>query len=172
MPLIKPVSALFGLEICLSPTKNGKDYQQAYYHWREDGKQRTRYIPKGLLDQVQEAESQKLPVADILFLLGGDEKCSSKISATASENKCSSKTSPPSKKRQQGYGAGYIECKPIKRSGKDYPQYWYHYEFWESGARLVKSCKYIPKGKLAEIERLNEEKAPVREILKRLGLVM
>lgn len=155
--------------------RNGKEYQQAYYHWRENGKRRTRYIPKRLLDRVQEAEAQKLPVADILVLLGGDEKCSSKSSgnsSTSPQDKCSSKTSPPSKKRQQGYGAGYIECKPIKRSGKEYPQYWYHYEFWDKGDRLVKSSKYIPKGKLAQVQQLEEQKAPVREILKVLGVIM
>ncbi len=160
-------------------TRNGKEYQQAYYHWRENGKQRTRYIPKRLLDRVQAAEAQKLPVAEILVLLGGDEKCSSKSSDTSSpqkdekssaRDKCSSKISPPSKKRQQGYGAGYIECKPIKRGGKTYPQYWYHYEFWEKGDRTLKSSKYIPKGKLAQVQQLDEQKAPVREILKVLGV--
>ncbi|MDJ0571420.1 MAG: hypothetical protein QNJ53_20555, partial [Pleurocapsa sp. MO_192.B19] len=43
-------------------TRNGRDYQQAYYHWRENGKQRTKYIPKKLLDKVKQAESRKLPV--------------------------------------------------------------------------------------------------------------
>ncbi|WP_225912483.1 hypothetical protein [Nostoc flagelliforme] len=38
-------------------TKNGKDYPQAYYHWQENGKKRTRYIPKKLLEDIQEAES-------------------------------------------------------------------------------------------------------------------
>jgi hypothetical protein len=126
-----------------------------------------------LLDQVQEAEAQKLPVADILVLLGGDEKCSSKSSDTSStspKDKCSSKISPPSKKRQQGYGAGYIECKPIKRGGKEYPQYWYHYEIWSEGDHVIKSSKYIPKGKLAQVQQLDEQKAPVREILKVLGV--
>lgn len=33
-------------------------------------------------------------------------------------------TTPPSKQRgKQGYGDGYIECKPIKRSGKEYKKY-------------------------------------------------
>ena len=50
-------------------TKNGKEYQEAYYHYTENGKKRTLYIPKKLLDRVEEAESQKLPINDILILL-------------------------------------------------------------------------------------------------------
>ncbi len=91
-------------------------------------------------------------------LLGGDEKCSS------------NPTPPSTKRRKQGYGAGYIECKPIKRSGKEYKQYWYHYEFWQEGDRLIKSSKYIPKGKLAQVQQLDNQKVPVREILKLLGV--
>jgi hypothetical protein len=80
-------------------------------------------------------------------------------------------TSPPStKRRKQGYGAGYIECKPIKRSGKEYKQYWYHYEFWSEGDRLIKKSRYIPKRLLARVEKLEKEKAPVREILEVLGV--
>ncbi len=57
-------------------TKNGRNYQEAYYHWRENGKQRSKYIPKKLLDKVQEAESDKFPIADILEILqGGLQKC-------------------------------------------------------------------------------------------------
>ncbi len=161
-------------------TRNGKEYRQAYYQWRSYGKQRTKYIPNKLLDRVKEAESRSLPVADILFLLGGDEKCSSKSSDTSSAqkdeklsaiDKCSSKISPPSKKRKQGYGTGYIECKPIKRCGKEYKQYWYHYEFWEKGDRTVKKCRYISKHLVARVQKLEAEKAPVREILLLLGVI-
>jgi hypothetical protein len=52
----------------------------------------------------------------------------------------------------------------------DYPQPWYRYEFWEKGDRVVKSTKYIPKRLLAQVQRLDDEKAPVREILKLLGV--
>ena len=55
-------------------TKNGKKYTDAYYHWRENGKKRTKYISNKLLNKVEEAESRKLPVADILVLLAGKEK--------------------------------------------------------------------------------------------------
>ncbi|MDJ0597181.1 MAG: hypothetical protein QNJ72_45710 [Pleurocapsa sp. MO_226.B13] len=64
-------------------TKNGRDYQEAYYHWRENGKQKSKYIPLKLLDQVKQAESRKLPVEDILVLLGCIEKCSRKKSDTS-----------------------------------------------------------------------------------------
>ena len=63
---------------------------------RENGKQKTQYLPNKLLDKVIEAESRKLPVKDILVLLAGIDKCSSKKSDT--EDKCSSKIIPASKK--------------------------------------------------------------------------
>ncbi len=172
-------------------TKNGRQYTDAYYHYIENGKKRTKYIPKKLLNRVKEAESRKLPVADILVLLGGDEKnprksFSTKDKAiaeqTASENTEAAdevletsvenprKITPPSKKRKQGEGTGYIECKPIKRSGKEYKQYWYHYEEWSEGDRVVKKSRYIPKRLLAWVEKMNEEKAAVREILVVLGV--
>ena len=156
--------------------RNGKSYRQAYYQWRENGKQRTKYISKKLLSRVEEAEARKLPVEEILVLLGGMDKCSSKSSSTSiasiqekaigTNDECSSKVTPPSaKRRKQGEGTGYIECKPIKRSGKEYKQYWYHYEEWEGGDRTVKKSRYIPKRLIQQIERMNDEKAAVREIL-------
>ncbi len=65
-------------------TRNGKDYQQAYYHWVEGSKKRTKYIPKKLLDRVCEAESRKLPVNYILVLLGEKNINPSKSSSTFS----------------------------------------------------------------------------------------
>jgi hypothetical protein len=62
-------------------------------------------------------------------------------------------------------GSGSIEWKTITLHGKDYPQAWYHYEFWKDGDRLVKKCKYIPKRLLSRIEKLEANKAPVRDIL-------
>ena len=50
---------------------NGQQYQEAYYHYLENGRKKTQYIPKKLLDQVKEAELLKLPVREILVLLGG-----------------------------------------------------------------------------------------------------
>ncbi|MDJ0571529.1 MAG: hypothetical protein QNJ53_21115 [Pleurocapsa sp. MO_192.B19] len=165
-------------------TRNGKSYRQAYYHWVEDGKKRSLYIPKKLLDRVCEAESRKKPIADILILLGGKNINPSKSSDTFvdkySDNLSSdleiskSKTVTPSKKRKKGYGTGYIECKPIKRNGKEYKQYWYHYEEWQEGDRLrqcaernrtVKKSRYIPKRLVARVEKLEAEKVSVRKIL-------
>ncbi len=174
-------------------TKNGKQYQEAYYHYIDNGKKRTKYIPKKLLGRVKEAESLKLPVGDILILLGGDRKNPRKSSSTLStsvdeklNDSCVEqvletndlnprKTTPPSnKKRKQGYGTGYIECKPITRNGKQYKQYWYHYEEWRSGDclrqcaernRTVKKSRYIPKRLVARVEKLEAEKVSVRKIL-------
>ena len=197
-------------------SKNGKQYTDAYYHYVEDGKKRTKYIPKKLLDRVKEAEYLKLPVSDILVLLGGDKKnprksfdgggCSrlesisnhrvdtlstevdEKLTSAITHGELNSpclalndgcieqvletsvknprKTKTPSKRRKQGYGGGYIECKPIKRGGKEYKQYWYHYEFWREGERLTKKSRYIPKRLVPKVEKMNNEKAPVEKILK------
>ncbi len=63
-------------------TRNGKAYQQAYYHWVEGNRKRSKYIPKNLLDRVQKAESKKLPVNHILILLGEKKINPSKDSNT------------------------------------------------------------------------------------------
>ncbi|WP_017653117.1 hypothetical protein [Fortiea contorta] len=76
-----------------------------------------------------------------------------------------SKNSPSKNRRDKGLGSGSIEWKTITLHGKDYSQAWYHYEFWKDGSRLVKKCKYIPKRLLKRIEKLEADKAPVREIL-------
>jgi phage N-6-adenine-methyltransferase len=192
-------------------TKNGKEYPQAYYHWKEGSKKRSKYIPKKLLDIVEEAEAAKRPVIEILELLGvetnpskllGDEESSpSNCDASADISKSADKLlgdkwikngeinisqasqgSPsnldnsPSKielspsKRRKGDGSGSIHWRIITRGGKDYPQAYYHYEFWQDGDRLVKSSKYIPKRLLPQVQRLEVEKAPVREILQLLGI--
>ena len=169
-------------------TKNGRDYQEAYYKWRENGRQRSKYIPNKLLNEVKQAESRKLPIKDILVLLAGKDKCSRKNSDTdecsrknipASKDRCSRKIIPASKdecsrkiipaikkRRGKGKGGGWIECKPIKLKGKEYKQYWYHYETWSSGDRMVQSSKYIPKKMEAKIIRMNNEKESVEKILK------
>jgi hypothetical protein len=78
-------------------------------------------------------------------------------------------TPPSTKRRKQGEGSGWIECKPIKRSGKEYKQYWYHYEEWEGGDRTSKKSRYISQNKRSQIEKMNNEKVPVEEILKVLS---
>ncbi|MBD2471705.1 hypothetical protein [Nostoc sp. FACHB-145] len=56
-------------------TKNGKDYQQAYYHyefWSEGDRlvKSSKYIPKRLLNRVQQMEQEKAGVREILQVLG------------------------------------------------------------------------------------------------------
>jgi site-specific DNA-cytosine methylase len=165
-------------------TKNGKDYPQAYYHWKKNGRKRSKYIPKHLLLTIQSADNQKRSIAEILSLLGEKNINPSKTSDTLRVDEpeelddevidnCEispSKIESPSKsQRKRGEGSGSIHCKPIKRSGKEYKQYWYHYEEWRSGDRLTKKSRYIPKRLLARVEKLEGSKAPVREILEVLG---
>jgi hypothetical protein len=166
--------------------RKGKQYEEFYYRYRdESGKLRSKYIPQRLLNKVEGSESRKLPVADVLSLLGGDEISRGEQFNTNDSEKlpngdqsdqsiCLSRgeqATPPSKRRRNsGYGAGYIECLPIKRNGKEYKQYWYHYEFWEKGTRTVKKCRYIQEHLVARVHSLEAEKAPVREILLLLGV--
>ncbi|MBE9044884.1 hypothetical protein IQ255_10780, partial [Pleurocapsales cyanobacterium LEGE 10410] len=163
-------------------TRKGKQYQESYFRYRdESGKLKAKYIPQRLLYKVEEAESAKKPIADILVLLGGDEINRGEQSSTSdnkyvqSESKSDKPISisrgeqvtPPSKrKRKQGEGTGYIECKPIKRGGNEYKQYWYHYEEWKEGDRTAKKSRYIPKSRRSQIEKMEAEKVSVKEILK------
>jgi hypothetical protein len=167
-------------------TRRGKQYEESYYRYRDElGKLRSKYIPQRLLDKVQEAESRKKPIADILVLLGGDEISRGEQFSTLDNEKVQNsdennqsislsrgeQITPPSiRKRKQGQGTGYIECKPIKRGGNEYKQYWYHYEEWREGDRLTKKSRYIPKRLLARVEKLERSKAPVRAILEVLGM--
>jgi len=84
--------------------------------------------------------------------------------------KSPSKKSPSKNRRRKGNGSGSIHWKTITRNGLGYPQPWYHYEEWEKGDRLIKSTKYIPKKLLPKVQQLDNEKAPIREILKLLGV--
>ncbi|BAZ71266.1 hypothetical protein NIES4106_60630 (plasmid) [Fischerella sp. NIES-4106] len=185
-------------------TKNGKDYPQAYYHWKENGQKKTKYIPKKLLEVIQEAEAAKRPVIEILELLGvginpsnllgdieispsnsevlGDMEISPSNSELLGDIKInpskealeidpSNEISPSKMRRHKGEGSGSIHWRTITKSGKDYPQAYYHYEFWSGGDRLIKSTKYIPKRLLTQVQQMEQEKAPVREILMLLGVV-
>ncbi len=184
-------------------TKNGKDYRQAYYHWKENGQKKTKYIPKKLLGVIQEAEADKRSVIEILGLLGvanipelllGDIKVSPSndevlgdIEVNSSNNALlgdieispskdtlidpSNDISPSKMRRHKGEGSGTIHWRTITKGSKDYPQAYYHYEFWNQGDRLIKSTKYIPKRLLPRVQGLEQEKAPVREILQVLGVV-
>ncbi|MFM7192613.1 MAG: hypothetical protein ACKN9E_00025 [Microcystaceae cyanobacterium] len=76
---------------------------------------------------------------------------------------------PSNSRRKKGDGSGYIQLHPTKQKGKIYEQYYYHYEFWEGGHHVIKSCVYIPKRLLAKIEAMDRAKEPVTKILKALG---
>ena len=143
-------------------TKNGKDYRQAYYHWQEKGRKRTKYIPKHLLGDIQQAEAAKRPVKEILLILG--------ISVDPSNLSEDTGNSPSKMRRHKGEGSGNIYWRVITKNGKDYPQAYYHFEIWTQGDRLIKSSKYIPKRLLQRVQNLEEQKTPVREILQVLGL--
>jgi hypothetical protein len=102
-----------------------------------------------------------------------EEKISSRKSSASNnflEDKCESEISSLDRRRK-GDGSGCIYWRTVTKKGKNYQEAYYQYEFWKKGDRLIKSSKYIPKGKLAQVQRLNGEKAPVREILKLLGVV-
>ena len=75
-------------------------------------------------------------------------------------------------RRTKGDGSGYIGLHPIVKNGKTYDQYYYHYEIWEGGQLITKSCRYIPKKKLETIQSLEKAKAPVTKILYELGLII
>ena len=51
-------------------TRKGKTYDQWWYQWVEDGRRRCRYIPKKLLGVVQNLESVKAPLNEILEAIG------------------------------------------------------------------------------------------------------
>jgi hypothetical protein len=69
-------------------------------------------------------------------------------------------------RRIKGEGSGSIHWRTYTRNGRQYRQAFFHYELWEGGDRLIKSCKYIPKGKVAVIQDLQAEKAAIVEILR------
>lgn len=64
-------------------------------------------------------------------------------------------------RRQRGDGSGQIRSRQSHGS----TQYWYHFEFWQDGDRLIKSTVYIPKAKIEQIQKMEQEKRPVAEIL-------
>ena len=78
----------------------------------------------------------------------------------------SNELSPSKRQRSRGKGSGSVHYRTIKKKHKEYKQAYYHYEFWRDGDRLIKSSEYIPRKMEAKIMRMNNEKAPVEEILK------
>ncbi|BAY87775.1 hypothetical protein NIES267_72990 (plasmid) [Calothrix parasitica NIES-267] len=71
-------------------------------------------------------------------------------------------------RRHKGDGSGCIYYRTVTKKGKNYSEAYYQYEFWKDGERLTKSSKYIPKRLLSQVQRLEAEKAPVKDILKLL----
>ncbi len=75
----------------------------------------------------------------------------------------------PAVRRLKGEGSGSIHWRTYTRNGRQYRQAFFHYELWEGGDRLIKSCKYIPKEKVAAIQDLQTQKASIVEILRVLS---
>ncbi|MEO0935816.1 MAG: hypothetical protein AAFY21_19395, partial [Cyanobacteria bacterium J06641_2] len=80
--------------------------------------------------------------------------------------------SPRKTRRRKGNGSGSIYYRTVTKKGKEYREAYYHYEVWQDGDRLVKSSKYISKRLLSQVQRLESEKTPIKEILKFLGVVV
>jgi hypothetical protein len=106
-----------------------------------------------------------------------EDKCESKISSRNweeseifLEDKSEEKISSRKKRRRKGDGSGCIYWRTVTKKGKDYQEAYYHYEIWENGDRIIKSSKYIPKRLLDRVQELDDQKTPVREILKLLGV--
>lgn len=78
--------------------------------------------------------------------------------------------SPSKTRRHKGEGTGKLYMKPYSKDGKDYEQWWYQWEI-KQGDHWLKRTKYVSQKLLAQIQKLELEKAPVREILKVLGVV-
>jgi hypothetical protein len=72
-------------------------------------------------------------------------------------------------KRLSGQGTGRINKRTLNKSGKDYTQYWYDYQYFLNGKRIGRS-RYIPKRLLPQIQALEAEKVPVAKILEVLGV--
>ena len=130
--------------------------------------------PKFLEDKLGEISSRK-NAAPPKFLedKSGSENISSRKMTDPPkflEDKSDPKISSRKTRRDKGNGSGCIYCRTVTKNGKQYQEAYYQYEFWSEGDRVVKSSKYIPKGKLATVQQLDEQKAPVREILKVLGV--
>ncbi len=100
--------------------KNGKQYKQAWYDWQIKIGSKTlgksTYIPKRLLAKVQALEAAKVPVPEVLRVLGVGEKHSPESKSNISTqflgdkpNADSHQISPRKKRRNQGLGSGSIE---------------------------------------------------------------
>ena len=83
-------------------TRKGIQYQESYYRYRdESGKLRSKYIPRRLIDRVQDAEYSKLPVADVLKLLGVLEISRGEQFSTFDDGNVPNSNNPFAKKRPE-----------------------------------------------------------------------
>ena len=87
------------------------------------------------------------------------QKCQTVLELTPSKN-------TPKSRRKRGTGSGYIYWRTIKKNGLEYHQTFYHYELRDKNNRRVKSSEYIPKKLRSRIEKMDNDKVPVVEILK------
>ena len=72
-------------------------------------------------------------------------------------------------RRCKGDGTGRIQMRIVtKKSGKQYQQSWYDWQI-KSGEKTISKSTYIPKRLLPQVQQLEGDKAPVRDILKLLG---
>lgn len=72
---------------------------------------------------------------------------------------------PSKKRRRKGEGTGQLFSKPLVKNSKTYNQWWYQ---WKTNGK--KRTKYVGKKVLGLVQELEEQKAPVIEILKVLGV--
>jgi phage N-6-adenine-methyltransferase len=86
------------------------------------------------------------------------------------EDNSADKISSRKTRRHKGDGSGCIYYRTVTKKGKEYCEAYYQYEIWVMGDRLIKSSRYIPKGTLSKVQRMEVEKAPVKEILRVLRI--
>ncbi|NJL80985.1 MAG: hypothetical protein HC917_23335 [Richelia sp. SM2_1_7] len=72
-------------------------------------------------------------------------------------------------RRSRGEGTGRIHWRTItKKNGKQYQQAWYDWQHCKG--KTISKSTYIPKRLLSQVQQLEAQKAPVRKILKVLGV--
>ncbi len=72
-------------------------------------------------------------------------------------------------RRSRGEGTGRIHWRTItKKNGKQYQQAWYDWQ--HSKGKTISKSTYIPKRLLSQVQQLEAQKAPIRKILKVLGI--
>ncbi|NJM22376.1 MAG: hypothetical protein HC907_28545 [Richelia sp. SM1_7_0] len=73
-------------------------------------------------------------------------------------------------RRSCGEGTGRIHWRTItKKSGKQYQQAWYDWQL-KSGEKTIYKSTYISKQILSQVQQLESQKSPVKEILQLLGI--